>query len=147
MAVAWESIKARLVSVLPAVVGPSVKVYDGAVVSGDAPAAYLTVAYQPSGAEESAGNFVHDVGPDGFTVVEQGVIECELGAVTGGTNIPSVFSTFDAISAYLADNQTLGGLLVPSSTVTASAVVLQEQTQSGATQRLLVAINYFTRLP
>lgn len=146
MAVAWEAVKARLVSALPAVVGSGVTVFDGPTVSGRQTDSYLTIGFQPSTADESAGDFEQGVGPDGFSATETGTVLCELGAVTGAPQVPSVFASFDAMTAYLQADQTLGGTLRPGSTVTASAEVLQAQTQAGAVQRLLVSVNYFARL-
>lgn len=146
MAVAWEAVKARLVAALPGVVGSSVRVFDGPVVDGSAPSSYLTVGWQPSTDDLGVGSFEQGVGPDGYRVTETGTVLCELGAVTGDTTVPSVFASFSAITAHLASDQTLGGTLLPGSTVTAEATVVQGQTQSGAVQRLLIGINYFTNI-
>lgn len=146
MAVAWDAVRAVLAANLPAVVGASVTVYDGPVVSGDAPASYLTVADQPSSPDVGVGSFEQEVGPDGFSAAESGAILCELAAVTGDTTIPSVFATFDAIATWLQGNQTLKGTLTPASTVTAGAEVLQAQTTDGAVQRLLITVSYTTRI-
>lgn len=146
MAVAWQAVKERLAADLPAVVGSSVVTYNGPVVSGRQPSAYLTIGAQPSTEDVSAGTFEQSVGPDGFRATETGTVLCELGAVTGAPQVPSVFASFDAMTAYLQADQTLGGTLRPGSTVTASAEVLQAQTQAGAVQRLLVSVNYFARL-
>lgn len=145
MAVAWEAVKDRLVSALPSVV-PGVAVSDGPVVSGRSAASYLTVGFQPSTDDVSAGDFEQAVGPDGFSATETGSVLCELGAATGSTEVPSVFASFNAVAAHLQGDQTLGGVLRAGSTVTASAEVVQAQTQAGAVQRLLVTITYFTRL-
>ena len=144
MAVAWESVRAELVAALPAVVGPSVKVYDGPVVTGENPPSYITVGHSPSATDESAGTFTQDVGPDGFDVAETGVVICELAASTGSTTVPSVFATFGAIAAWIQADMTLGGTLSANATCTASANVVQAQTRAGAVQRLLLTINYST---
>lgn len=146
MAVAWKRVRAALVANLPAVVGASVTVYDGPVVTGEAPSSYLTIADQPSSTDPSAGSFEHEVGPDGYSATETGTVLCELAGVTGGATVPDVFTTFDAIATWLQANQTLQGQLVPASTVTASATVLQEQNTAGAVQRLLIAVSYTTNV-
>lgn len=145
MSVAWAAVRARLATDLPAVVGSGVRVYDGPVVSNESPIAYLTIASRTSG--ETSGTFSQDVGPDGFSALEVGSVACELAVLDGSTAVPSAFDTFDAIATYLQADQTLGGVLTPGSTVTASADVEQSQTTSGAVQRLLIAISYTTRLP
>lgn len=144
--VAWATVKDRLVVALPAVVGASVSVIDGPVVTGNAPSAYITVGYAPSATGDSSGTFSQDVGPDGFSATETGSVVCELAAVTGSTTIPDAFATFDLIAAWVQADMTLGGVLEVGSTCTVSAVVVQEQTRAGAVQRLVVSINYFTRL-
>lgn len=147
MSVAWASVRDRLAADLPGVVGASVRVYNGPIVSNENPAAYLTVGHTPSSADESAGSFSQDVGPDGFSAVESGTVVAELAAVTGSTTIPDVFATFDAIAAYVQGDMTLGGTLLPGSTLTVSADVEQSQTTSGAVQRLLLTFAYTARLP
>lgn len=146
MAVAWPSVRASLAAVLPSVVGAGVKFYDGPVVSGESPDAYLALATRPS-QDEGAGSFTQDVGPDGFSALESGTVVAEMAGVTGSTTVPDVFSTLDAIATYVQANQTLGGTLTPGSTVTISADVEQSQTTSGAVQRLLITFAYTTRLP
>lgn len=147
MAVAWPSVRAALAASMPNVVGPSVRVYDGPVVTGETPAAYLTVGHTPSSDDESAGSFSQDVGPDGFSAIESGTVVAELAAVTGSTTIPDVFATFDAIAAYVQGDMTLGGTLLPGSTLTVSVDVEQSQTTSGAVHRLLLTFAYTARLP
>lgn len=144
--VAWEAVKARLVEALPAVVGSTVASYNGPVVTGQKPTAYLTIGAAPSRANDEAGSFEQVVGPDGFDVEETGTVLCELGAVTGSTTIPSVFASFAAVAAWVQADMTLGGTLGKGSTCTVSADVAQAQTGSGAVQRLVLSFNYFTRL-
>lgn len=146
MAVAWESVKEHLVTGLPAVVGTSVEVIDGPVVKGNSPSAYITIGHAPSADDVTAGSFTQDVGPDGYSASESGTVVCELAAVTGATDIPSVFATFDAIATWLQDDMTLGGILTADATCTAAANVVQAQTTVGAVQRLLLTISYTTRL-
>lgn len=145
MAVAWPSVRAALAEVLPGIVGGAA-FYDGPIVTGDTPAAYLTLAHQPSQSEESAGTFSQDVGPDGFSALESGTVLAELAGVTGSTDVPDVFATFDAIASYVQANQTLD-VLTPGSTLTVSVDVEQAQTTAGAVQRLLLTFAYTTRLP
>ena len=145
MSVAWAAVRARLATDLPAVVGSGVRVYDGPVVSNESPIAYLTIASRTSG--ETSGTFSQDVGPDGFSALESGTVLGELAGVTGSTDVPDVFATFALIAAYIQTHQTLGGVLLPVSTLTVLADVEQSQTTSGAVQRLLLTFAYTTRLP
>lgn len=131
---------------LPAVVGPSVKVYDGPVVTGENPPSYLTVGHVPSASETGAGTFTQDVGPDGYSASESGTVACELAASTGSTVIPNVFTTFGTISSWMQADMSLGGILTEDATCTAAANVVQAQTKAGAVQRLLITISYTTRL-
>lgn len=146
MAVAWPTVRARLAAALPAVVGASVTVYDGPVVTGDSPSAYLTVGYQPSTDEDSAGSYEQtQTGPSGYLSEETGTVLLELGAITGDSTVPSAFATADAIHSWLQANQTLG-VLSPGSTSSLAVEVLQAQTTAGAVQRLLLTLSYFTRV-
>ena len=144
--VMWEAVKEHVVSQAPAVIGSSVRVYDGPVATGENPASYLTVGHAPSSTEESAGSFTQDVGPDGYDAAESGTVICELAATTGSTDVPSVFATFAAIAAWIQADMTLGGVLTDDATCTAAANVVQAQTRAGAVQRLLITISYTTRL-
>lgn len=144
--IVWPLVKAHLADVLPGIVGSSVTVYDGPVVTGQAPSAYLTIGDQPSSPSPGAGSFQQDVAPDGFSAVETGSVLCEMGAVTGSTSMPSIWETCSAITAYLQANRTLGGVLYAAGTVDFSGEPEAEQTTSGAVQRLLFSVNYQTRI-
>lgn len=146
MAVAWPSVRSKLAAALPGVVGTGTTVYDGPVVSGDAPSRYLTIGYQPSRPEEDSGLFQQENGPDGYAVTEVGSVLAELAAVTGSTDVPDVWATFSLIAAWVQADMTLGGTLLPGSTVTAAATVDAAQTTSGAVQRLLITFSYSTSL-
>jgi hypothetical protein len=145
--VAWAAVRAQLATMLPGVVGSGVTVYNGPVVSNEAPLAYLTLGNVPSTDNEGAGTFSQDVGPDGFSALEGGTVLAELGAVAGTKKVPDVFTTFAAIAAWVQADMTLGGVLTPGSTCTVSADVVEAQTTAGAVQRLLLTFTYTTRLP
>lgn len=146
MAVAWPSVRAQLAAQLPTILGDSVTVYDGPVVSGEAPPSYLTVGDTPSSDDEAGGSFTQEVGPDGYVVVETGTVLCELAAVSGDASVPDVFTSFGLIAAWVQADMTLGGVLSPGAGTRCmvSATVLEAQTSSGAVQRLLVTFNYLT---
>lgn len=146
MGVAWQTVRAALAAVLPDVIGATM-FYNGPIVTGESPAAYLTLAHQPSQGEDGSGTFSQDVGPDGFSALEEGTVLAELAGVTGSTTVPDVFTTFAAIASYVQAHQTLDGALTPGSTLTVSADVEQAQTTAGAVQRLLLTFAYTTRLP
>ena len=146
MAVAWPTIRARLASALPAVVGASVTVYDGPVVTGDSPLAFVTVAHQPSTDDESAGDYEQtQTGPGGYLSEESGTVLLEVAAVTGDPVVPSAWTTADAIHAWVQADQTLG-VMTPGSTSSLAVEVLQAQNTAGAVQRLLLTLSYFTRV-
>lgn len=145
MAVAWPTVRARLAAALPGVVGAGVTVYDGPVVTGDSPAAYLTVAHQPSTEDETAGGYEQTQdGFGGFASEERGTVLMELGAVTGDSVVPSAFASADAIHSWVQADQTLG-VLNPGSTTSLEVDVL-EINAGGGVQRLLLTLNYFTRV-
>lgn len=145
MAVAWPLVRARLAEALPAVLGSSVTVYDGPVITGDNPAAYLTVAHQPSTDDDSAGGYTQThTGPGGFLAEETGTVLLEAAAVTGDPVVPDAFTLADAVHSWVQADQTLG-VLSQGSTSSVSVEVLQ-QNAAGAVQRLLLTLTYFTRV-
>lgn len=145
--VAWPLVRAYLAANLPTVVGAGVLVLDGPVKTGENPLAYLSLGAAPSATgDTNAGIFRQEVSPDGFSASELGEIVCELGAVTGLSTVPDVWTTFGLIAAWIQADMTLGGTLTHGSTVTITANVAQAQTSSGAVQRLVISVNYFTRL-
>ncbi len=149
MGIAWPLVRARLAAALPAVVGPDVVVYDGPVVTGDVPSAWLSIAHSPSSdyaADGSAGTWAQQVGPDGWSATESGDVIAELASVTGESTIPDVWSTAALIVSWVQSDMTLGGVLSPGSTCVVSARVAQEQTDSGGMARLALSFDYFTRL-
>jgi hypothetical protein len=144
--VAWPAVRARLASALPTVVGSTVVVQDGPLISGTNPAAYLTIGFQASSGSTSAGLFDQENGLDGYSATERGTVLAELGAITGETAVPDVFSTFALIAAWVQSDLTLGGTLPHGATVAVSAEVTEAQTSSGAVQRLLVVFTYTTNV-
>lgn len=146
MAVAWNRVRAALVTRLGAVLPYGVVLYDGPAPRGDNPAVYLTVGFAPSAAGDATGTFAQDFGPDGYVATETGGVLMEAAAVTGDATIPSVFDVFDAVATSIQSDMTLGGLLVPGSLVTTSATVVEAQTNAGATQRLVITVQYQTNI-
>lgn len=140
--VAWLTVKNRLVAALPAVVGA--KVYDGPVVTGEHPTAYVTVGWSPA-EDNDAGSFDPDVAQDGFSSTETGSVVCEFAAVNGSARMPNAFAMLSAFAAWVQADMTLG-VLTQGSTCALSVRVVQAQTTAGATQRLIVSVNYFTRV-
>lgn len=147
MAVAWPGVKVRLVELLPTLPGfEDVFVLDGPFVSGEDPPRWVTVGWQDSTEDDSAGSYQQtQTGPGGYLSEETGTVLMEFAAVTGDPEMPSAFGLVDALQDSVQADQTLG-LLTPGSTVTLVVEVVQEQNASGAAQRLLVGLNYFTRV-
>lgn len=146
MALAWDKVRAALAAQLPGVVPAGVTTYDGPVVSGDAPTAYLTIGSAPSSTDNATGTFAQDNGPDGYSATETGGVLCELGAVTGDARVPSVFAAFEAIVSHIQSDMTLGGVLTVGSVVTVAATVVESQTGAGAKQHLVITVQYLTRI-
>lgn len=145
MAVAWPLVRAALYRRLPPLL-PGVKSYNGPVPSGQQPTKYLTVGNAPSVDDDSSGSFTQANGDDGYSVTETGFVMCELGGTSGSAEMPSVFAQFDVIASSLQADMTLGGVLARGSVVTANASVVEAQTKAGAVQRLVVSIQYQTRI-
>lgn len=142
MAVAWPSVKARLVELLPTLTPAAAMVFDGPVPTGEQPASYWTVGWQPSTDDEDAGSFEQTTGKDGFSAAETGTVLLEL-AVVDGADMPSSFTLFDALADYVQATPTLG-ILVTGTTSGLSAAVVPEQNRAGAVHRLLVTFTYST---
>jgi hypothetical protein len=138
----WPRVKTALVTALPTVL-PDANVYDGPVVTGEKPIRYVTVGWQPSTDDVSAGSFEQSTAPDGFSAQEDGTVLLEVAAVTGATDVPDAFDLAEAISLWVQNNQTLG-VLSANATADVSAEVLEAQTRAGAAQRLLLTVGYTT---
>jgi hypothetical protein len=147
MTVAWPTVKDRLVALLPTLPGfAGVLVFDGPAVTGEAPAAYVTVGWQESTDDDTAGSYEQtQTGPEGFAAEETGTVLLEFAAVTGDVTVPSAFGLVDALQNSVQTDQTLG-VLGRGSTASLAVEVVQSQTTSGAVQRLLVSLTYFARL-
>lgn len=152
MTVLWPTVKNRLVTVLvswdgyvastdPAALATDVLVFDGPLVSGDDPTAFITVGWQHSTDEDSAGTFEQSEGPDGYMVTETGSVLCEIASITGDSAIPNAFVIYEALANYVQANRTLG-VLDPTALTSLSCEVVQAQNSDGAVQRLLVAMEY-----
>lgn len=146
MGTQWPVVHARLVALLPSLTGWSgVPVYDGPPVTGDAPTDYCTVGFALN--EDSAGNFEHERSGNGFQVQESGGVRCELVVTTGDTDLPTVraraFTLMDAVEETIRADQTLG-VLSPASTTALTVDVVPAQSTSGAQQRLVFTVGYFT---
>lgn len=144
MTVAWPTVRARLASQLPAVVGAGATVYDGPVVTGDAPSAYVTVAHQPSVDTDSAGDYSQDrTSFGGYVAEERGSILLEVAAVSGDPAVPDAFTIAAAVHDWVQADQTLG-VLSADATCVLGTTVLQSQNAAGAVQRLLLTLTYTT---
>jgi hypothetical protein len=142
MAVAWPAVKDRLVALLPTLLPTGALVFDGPVPTGEGPAAYVTVGWQPSTDDESAGSYAQARDLEGFAAAETGTVLLEFGAITGEVEMPDAFGLVDALQAYVQANQSLGGVLGGAPTVSLDVEVAQAQNVAGAVQRLLVTLTY-----
>lgn len=146
MAVAWPTLKDRLVALIPTLTPAPAAVYDGPVPTGDAPASYCCVGWQPSTDDVTAGSYDQTrTGPGGFLAEESGAVLIEYGAVTGDTTTPSAFALVDALHASVQADQSLG-VLTGGPTASLTVEVVEAQNQAGAVQRLLVTLSYTCRL-
>lgn len=146
MASQWPVVHGRLVALLPTLPGWSgVPVYDGPPVTGDAPMRYVTVGFVND--EVSAGSFAHERAGNGFQVQETGNVRCELVTAIGTADLPEMraaaFALLDALEVAIRADQTLG-VLPAASTTSLEVDVIPTQSTSGAVQRLVFSVNYFT---
>lgn len=145
MAVAWPLVKDRLVALIPTLTPAPALTFDGPVPTGEAPASYCCVGWQPSTDDTSAGSYEQTSLSDGFGADETGTVLLEFGAVSGD-DMPSAFLMVDALQASVQADQTLGGVLGPLGTVAIETEVVEAQNNAGAVQRLLVSLNYTAAL-
>lgn len=144
---AWPTVKNRLVALLPTLPGWSgVPVYNGPVVSGDAPTSFVTVGFVPG--EDFGGSYEQDRGL-GDIPTETGTIRSELVCSDGGTDLPAVearaFALLDAWQSEVDRDPTLG-VLRQGSTSSLAVNVQPSQTTGGAVQRLTVTLTYVARV-
>ncbi len=149
MSAAWPVVKRRLVVLLPTLPGWSqVAVFNGPPVTGDAPSDYCTVGYVPG--EDFGGSYEQTRNGTAWqgALEETGTIRSEIVCATGDVDLAAVearaFALADAWEAEISRDETLG-VLYPSSTSSLAVDVQPVQTTSGAAQRLVVTLTYFSR--
>jgi hypothetical protein len=146
MAAAWPLIRDRVLSAVPPLL-TGVTVWDGRVVTQAKPASWLTVGYQPSTVEDSAGSYEQSPSQvGGYAAEENGTLLMEAGARTGSTETPDAFGIADVVHGWVDGDMTLGGLLPQGSTASVAVQVVEAQQKAGAVQRLLITLTYFTRV-
>lgn len=141
MAVAWPTVKDRLVALLPALLDPGVLVLDGQQVTGEAPSRMVYVGWQPSTDDLSAGSYEQSTPPDGWSAAESGTVLLEFRAATGDTEMPSAFDDVEALQSAVQADPSLG-VLAGAPTISLSVDVVPAQSGAGAVQVLLVSLSY-----
>jgi hypothetical protein len=151
MAASWPLVKRRLVALLPTLDGWStVAVYNGWRVTGDSPAEFCTVGYVDG--EDFGGSYEQtrngEAGWQG-ALEESGTVRCELVLWSGDDVLPELearaFALVDAWEAEISRDETLGGVLPPSSSASLTVDVQPQQKGDGPVQRLTVTLSYFSR--
>lgn len=144
----WPVVQQRLVALLPTLTGfTDVVVHDGPPLSEQGAESYVTVGWSE---DSGSGSFVPtDEAITGMRA-ETGTVLCEFVIWGGDEDLPGYRATaFDLVDALEESIRTEGGqrlaVLPASSTTSLSADVVSAQDSSGATQRLLVSVNYFVR--
>lgn len=143
---AWPSVKSRLVALLPTLPGwAGVSVYNGPVVTGDAPTSFATVGFVPG--EDFGGSYEQERGA-GDAPLEVGTVRTEIVVSDGGTDLPAVesraFALMDAWQAEVDRDPRLG-VLRQGSTSALTVDVQPSQTTGGAVQRLTATLSYTAR--
>lgn len=157
-AAAWPTLKARLVTLLSEFDGYALStdatvsdsstalVYDGPLVQGDDPMRFVTVGWQDSTDDVSAGDYDHSRGPDGWSAAESGTVLLEVASTTGDSEVPDAFSMVADLEGAVTADPSLG-VLEGAPTVSLSVSVAEAQSGLGATQRLLVSLGYACLIP
>jgi hypothetical protein len=146
--IAWPVVKARLAVIADGLSEWSAtSVYNGPVVTGDAPTEFFTVGFLPT--DDAAGSYEQDRGL-GDVPRESGTVLSELVCSSGAaSDMPTVeahaFSLLAALQTAVDADPTLG-VLRQGSTSSLSVDVQPAQTTSGAVQRLTVTLSYVARV-
>ena len=146
MAVAWPSVKDALAALVVTLVPDGVLVIDGPLPQGNRPKRYITVGWQPSTDDDSAGSYEQTSLSDGFAADETGTVLLEIAALSGDPVIPDAFAVVDLLHESIQTDQTLGGVLGPLGTMAITTDVVEAQNRRGAVQRLLVSLSYTAAL-
>ena len=147
MSVAWLAAKNKLLALAPTLDGwDTVSVYDGPVVTGDAPTEWFSVGFVP---DEDFGGSFEQTYMSGGLVEESGTVRSELVCWTGDTDLPTVqaraFALFDALQAAVHADDSLGGVLTGGGSASLAVDVQPDQSTGGAAQRLTVTLSYLAR--
>ena len=143
---AWPVVKGRFAVLAAGLSGWSqVSVYNGPVVTGEAPTEFFTVGFVPG--EDFGGSYEQDRGL-GDVPQEVGTVRSELVCSSGDTDMVTVearaFALVDALQAAVDADPTLG-VMRSGSTSALSVDVQPQQTTAGAVQRLVVTVSYIAR--
>lgn len=145
---AWPVIVARHVDVLP--VRPawqtvSAKAFDGPATTGDILDSYLTIGWVEDADTAVTWEQTPDGEVDGLTR-ENGTIACELTCSGGGDDVPAIRARLgdllDDWMDWLLEDNTQGGGLLGHSRLQLSADIGLQLTDTGATAKALVALDY-----
>ncbi len=146
--IVWPKVRAALPAFVASVHGwGSVEVFNGPPVTQGAPADWCSVGFVKD--EGSAGDFNQEQGDLDGCREETGEIRCELvlkGDEGSMTELHLRASAYlDALDAALRADQSLGGLLGQGDSVVLGADFLPVQNTSGASVRVAMSIQYFSR--
>lgn len=140
MSAYWPVVQARLVALLPTLLGSGVTVFDGPSAGREkGTRQYVTVGYTTEG---TGGSYVQPDSPtSGDIREEQGQVECELVDWSGDLDLPTkrttVFGWANLLEAAVRADQTLG--VLPKG----STMALAGEPLSGSTTfRLVLTVSY-----
>lgn len=145
----WPAIVEQQKTLLPTLpTWSGVQLYDGPPLTGDTPTEYLTLGFVLG--EDYGGTYEQAEGPGPF-MQETGQLRSELVVLSGESDVLAAlrtraFALTDAWAAAIRADQTLGGVMQPSSTASLAVDIQPVQTRTGGVvQRLTVTVNYSAR--
>lgn len=156
----WPVVKQALLDLLPTLDGfDEVIIHNGQPMTDKGADRWISVGWSSfgplgggrTGGIGDRGSFDNDTDETVDRLwAERGSVACELVVWTGdeeaAASIESdAFTLVGTLQRSIRLDQSLGGALPPLSLTSLSAEVMSAQDQSGATQRLIVSVNYFVR--
>lgn len=149
MSTRWPLVVGWLLETLPTLPGWSdIDVCDGSLVTYSENPNYAIVGH--SGQDAGAGNYVRQIDPS-MLIDEAGTVRTLVVTRSGDIDPAGVrsagFVYADALEAALVADQTLGGVLGSAGTASVAVDVQTTAEAGGATQALIISVNYSSLTP
>lgn len=143
----WPLVAARLYALLPTLPHwADVEVWDGAAFDVSK-ATFATVGHATDGVQTAAGTFTKTQASDGYRVIEQGSVACQITCTDDELDQAAlrtlIFGLFDDIEAAIRTDRTLG-VLSDEGTTDLTVDITSMQTIPGAATTVAFTVDYYT---